>query len=102
MPLNIYYLAKAREDLEVILDFIAQDSLQQAQDYLQFLQTSIVKLADFPKLGVDCKRKPIRRNCRVLIIEDYLVFYQIDEISQNIKIGRILHQSVNYKNAKLF
>ena len=102
MPLNIYYLAKAREDLEVILDFIAQDNLQRAQDYLQFLQTSIVKLADFPKLGVECKRKHIRRNCRVLIIEEYLVFYQIDETSQNIKIGRVLHRSVNYQNRKIF
>ncbi len=102
MPLNIYYLAKAREDLEAILDFIAQDNLHRAQNYLQFLQISIVKLADFPKLGVKCKRKHIRRNCRVLIIEEYLVFYQIDETSQNIKIGRVLHRSVNYQNRKIF
>lgn len=102
MPFNIYYLAKAHEDLEVILDYIAQDSVQRAQAYLQFLQTSIIKLADFPKLGVECKRKHIRRNCRVLIIEEYLVFYQIDETSQNINIGRILHRSVNYHNRQIF
>jgi hypothetical protein len=43
MPHKIYYLAKAQKDLESILDFIAQDSLQRAQDYLQFLQISINK-----------------------------------------------------------
>jgi plasmid stabilization system protein ParE len=101
MPHKIYYLAKAQEDLESILDFIAQDSLQRAQDYLQFLQISINKLADFPKLGVTCKRKNIRRNCRILIIENYLIFYKIDEIAQKIFIGRILHRSVNYKNTNL-
>lgn len=101
MPHKIYFLSKAQEDLEAILDFIAQDSLTRAQDYLQFLQTAINKLADFPKLDVTCKRKHIRRNCRVLIIENYLVFYKIDESSQSILIGRVLHHSVNYKNTKL-
>jgi len=49
MPYNIYYLEKAQEDLESILDFIAQDSLERAQGYLQFLQIAISKLATFPE-----------------------------------------------------
>lgn len=101
MPHKIYYLEKAQEDLESILDFITKDSLQRAQDYLQFLQTSISTLGDFPKLGVTCKRKHIRRECRILIIENYLIFYKIDEKSQKIFIGRVLHCSVNYKNSNL-
>lgn len=102
MPHNIYYLSKAHEDLERILDFIAQDSMQRAQDYLHFLYVSIAKLADFQKLGISCKHKHVRRDCRILIIEDYLIFYQIDETSQSITIGRVLHQSVNYKTRKIF
>jgi len=99
---GIYYLEKAQEDLESILDFIAQDSLEGAQSYLQFLQIAISKLATFPELGVSCKRKYIRRDCRILIVEEYLVFYKIDETSLTITIGRILHRSVNYKSNQIF
>ncbi|MFZ2890628.1 MAG: type II toxin-antitoxin system RelE/ParE family toxin [Sulfuricurvum sp.] len=102
MPHNIVYLQRAYTDLETILDHIAEDSPVRASTYLQFLQVTIAKLADFPKLGLSCKRKHIRRECRILIIEDYLVFYKIDESSQTIIIGRVLHQSINYKASQLF
>jgi len=102
MPHNIVYLQQSYTDLETILDHIAEDSPLRANEYLQFLQVTIAKLADFPKMGVSCKRKHIRRDCRVLIIESYLVFYKIDESSQTIIIGRVLHQSINYKTSQLF
>jgi toxin ParE1/3/4 len=102
MLYNIIYLEKASMDLESILDFIALDSPQRAWNYLQFLQESIAKLADFPKLGVECKRKNIRRNCRILIIEEYLVFYQIDELSTTLIIGRVLHRSINHNSRNFF
>lgn len=102
MPHNIVYLQRAYTDLETILDHIAEDSPARANAYLQFLQLAIAKLIDFPKLGVTCKRKHIRRECRILIIEDYLVFYKIDESSHTITIGRVLHQSINYKTSQLF
>ena len=102
MAFNILYLEKAESDLESILDFIAEDSPQRASDYLRFLQKEISILADFPKLGISCKRKHIRRNCRILVIENYLIFYRIDETAQSVTIGRVLHGSVNYKGKKLF
>ncbi|WP_151174294.1 type II toxin-antitoxin system RelE/ParE family toxin [Sulfuricurvum kujiense] len=102
MPYKIYYLKLSFSDLENILDHIAEDSPSRASQYLEFLKTTISKLADFPKMGVLCKRKHIRRECRVLIIDDYLIFYKIDESSQSVFIGRVLHQSVNYKLKKLF
>lgn len=102
MPYNILYLERAYTDLETILDHIAEDSLSRAIEYLEFLKKGISKLADFPQLGVLCKRKHIRRECRILIIENYLVFYKIDEALQTIIIGRVLHRSINYKTKKLF
>ena len=102
MAFNILYLEKAESDLESILDFIAKDSPQRAGDYLRFLQKEINILADFPKLGISCKRKHIRRNCRILVIENYLIFYRIDETTQSVTIGRVLHGSVNYNGKKLF
>jgi len=102
MPYKILYLEKAYTDLENILDHIAQESSIRAYEYLQFLQVTISKLADFPKLGVSCKRKKIRKECRVFIIENYLVFYKLDESSQTVTIGRVLHRSINYKRKQIF
>lgn len=102
MPHNIVYLEQAYTDLETILDHIAEDSPARANEYLRFLQVTIAKLADFPKLGVSCKRKHIRRKCRILIIENYLVFYKIDESSRTVLIGRVVHQSIHYKTSRLF
>ncbi|WP_310439705.1 type II toxin-antitoxin system RelE/ParE family toxin [Sulfuricurvum sp.] len=102
MPYKILYLEHAYTDLETILDHIAEDSPSHAIEYLKFLKNSISKLSNFPYLGVTCKRKHIRRECRVLIIENYLVFYKTNESSKIIIIGRVLHRSVNYKTKKLF
>lgn len=102
MPYKILYLERSFNDLETILDYISKDSSELALEYLEFLKSGIAKLADFPKIGVLCKRKNIRRECRILIIENYLVFYKIDEILQTVIIGRILHRSINYKTKKLF
>ncbi|MCK9373071.1 MAG: type II toxin-antitoxin system RelE/ParE family toxin [Sulfuricurvum sp.] len=102
MPHNIVYLEHAYTDLEVILDHITEDSPSRAVKYLEFLKNGIAKLANFPHLGVMCKRKHIRRECRVLIIENYLVFYKTNESSKTIIIGRVLHRSINYKTKKLF
>lgn len=102
MPYKILYLEHAYTDLETILDHIAEDSLSHAVEYLEFLKNGISKLSDFPYLGVICKRKHIRRECRVFIIENYLVFYKTNESLKTIIIGRVLHRSVNYKTKKLF
>ncbi|MDD3467930.1 MAG: type II toxin-antitoxin system RelE/ParE family toxin [Campylobacterales bacterium] len=102
MAFELIYLEKAQSDLESILDFIAKDSPERAGEYVRFLQKEIGMLADFPKLGVTCRRKNVRRNCRILIIDNYLVFYKIDETAQSVTVGRVLHSSVNYKGKKLF
>lgn len=102
MPYKILYLERSFSDLEKLLDHIAEDSPSRASEYLEFLKTGISKLADFPRMGVLCKRKHIRRDCRVLIIENYLIFYRIDETEHTVLIGRVLHRSVNYKAKKLF
>ena len=102
MPFEILYHEKALGDLESILDYIAQDSAKRANDYVHFLQKEIGILADFPRLGVNCKRKQVYNQCKILIIDDYLVFYKIDEIHQTINIARVLHCSVNYKSNKIF
>jgi len=93
--LNIEYSKNAELDLEDIADFIAKDSTNRALAYLDKIQSTIELISKNPSLGITCKSKNIKLECRILIFDEYLIFYQFTEIS--IFIIRILHGSVNYK-----
>lgn len=93
MKLN--YSVQAILDLESILDYIAKDSLKNALLYTEFLRDKISKLSKSPFIGVECKYKKVNRDCRVYIIDSYLVFYTIK--SDEIIIRRVLHGSRDYK-----
>ena len=51
-------------------------------------------LLDNPRLGVECKNKNINKDCRILVFENYLIFYKI--IDNEIQIARILNSRVDY------
>ncbi|RLC11883.1 MAG: hypothetical protein DRI57_18330 [Deltaproteobacteria bacterium] len=50
-----------------------------------------------PYMGVSCRAKGIDRDCRILIFENYLIFYEVDEADKEILILRILHGSRKYQ-----
>ena len=102
MQYKVLFLEQAELDLNDILDFIAKDAPLRALDYIDILYSEITKLSSFPEIGVLCKRKNVKHDCRILIIDDYLVFYKIDKQAFVITIGRVLHSSVNYKKANIF
>lgn len=93
---KIVYKELAYEDLVSIFDTIAKDSSNLALEYLDKLEETIDLLSTNPLLGVECKRKNIHRECRVLIVENYLIFYQL--VEQEIVILRILHSRFDYVN----
>lgn len=53
---NILYSQSAREDLENIYWFIAQDNVFYAQDVIDKIDSSIQRLAHFPFLGTRIKQ----------------------------------------------
>ncbi len=93
--LSIEYSKKAELDLEDIADFIAKDSLNRALAYLDKIQKTIELISKNRSLGVTCKSKNIKLECRILIFDEYLIFYKVTDLT--IFIIRILHGSVNYK-----
>ena len=93
--LNIEYSKNAELDLEDIADFISKDSTNRALAYLDKIQSTIELISKNPSMGITCKSKNIKLECRILIFDEYLIFYQVSEVS--IFIIRILHGSVNYK-----
>jgi addiction module RelE/StbE family toxin len=91
---NIRYRKLANEDLIFIFDTIYEDKPSVAFEYISKFENQIELLRDNPKLGIECKYKNIHKDCRVLIFENYLIFYQV--IQNEIIIIRILNSRVNY------
>ncbi len=94
--MKLKYSEESLLDLEDILDYIAIDSPSRALSYVRYLRKKILLLTISPYLGIDCKYKNIYRDCRVYIIDSYLVFYSLK--SNEILIRRILNAHRNYKD----
>ena len=93
MPIN--YTELAVSDLGKVFEFIASDNKKTALEYLSKIKSKIELLAVSPDMGVTCRSKNIDSHCRVLIYENYLIFYKVDNFS--ILILRVIHSSVDYQ-----
>ena len=94
---EIQYLEIAKDDLDQIFEYILNDYPNRALEILNEIDDSVSKLAVFPKLGKlpkDDKLKAI--GYRILVINNYLVFYVITDTF--VEIHRILHSSRDYNN----
>jgi addiction module RelE/StbE family toxin len=75
---ELRYLPSAEKDLLSIFEWIALDSLPRAQSFLEKLDKGIGKLASHPLLGRIPRDPRLQAlGYRVLVIEAYLVFYQV-------------------------
>lgn len=93
---SIRYLSTAENDIEDIFDYIYQDNPSAAQCLLEKFDKTIFKLASHPYLGIipnDIRLK--RLGYRMLIIDNYLVFYVIKKTT--IQIRRIVHGARQYR-----
>jgi len=94
---NILYTQLAEEDLFKLFEIISEDKPTIAVEYITKLEKYIELLQTNPELGLECKNKNINKDCRILIYEDYLIFYTINN-DNNILIIRILNSKINYIN----
>lgn len=92
---RIGYLPIAVQDLDDIFDYICQDDPVAASDLLDRLDTTIGELASYPRLGtVPADLRLQQLGYRVLIVDNYLVFYVI--VGDNVEIRRIIHGKQRY------
>ena len=86
---RIEYLPIAVADLDEIFIFIADNSPQAAIELIDRIDASIAGLESFPEMGLLAKPPRLaRRGYRVLIIDDYLVFYVV--LDDVVEIRRIV------------
>jgi len=95
---KIRYSNQSQIDLEDAIAYIAKQSITNALNYLQNYEEKIELLRSTPYIGVECKTKLIKRECRVLIHESHIVIYKINEKIEEIFIIRIYHGSGDYAN----
>jgi toxin ParE1/3/4 len=80
---------EAENDLEEIWWYIAQDSLHNADRFLDRIQETSVALAEFPQIGM--KRDELKVDLRSHPIGHYLIFYF--PLEDGVDIIRVLHGS---------
>lgn len=91
--MRVELAAEAEADLEAIATFIAQDNLLQALQFVEELQDTCRRIADFPR------RFPVLRgDIRKALHGNYLIFFKIEE--DVIYVIHILHGASDYE-AKL-
>lgn len=73
---KVIWTATARENLETIGDYIAEDSPARAVDFSQRLFDSTVQLEDFPESGTECQEDP---TCRQIVVEGYRIIYELSD-----------------------
>ncbi len=87
----------AEQDLIEIVEYIAADNAIAALKLANRIHENIIRLEDFPKIGVVPKNRRLeRRGYRMLIIDIYLVFYVIID-NEMVEIRRIISCKRDYE-----
>lgn len=95
---NLIYSPLADEDLTAIYNYIAADSPTRASAYMGKMEQYILKLRDFPNMGAEGRYPElVNLGVKVLIFDDYLIFYTVNATAEQVRIVRALHGSVNYR-----
>jgi addiction module RelE/StbE family toxin len=94
---QIRLLKIAEEDFTEIISYIAVDNPNAASKLADKIEKDLELLSENPQLGRIPRDEEIRSlGYRYIIIQNYLIFYTIDE--RTILIHRILHSARNYKS----
>jgi plasmid stabilization system protein ParE len=86
--------------LDEIIENIYKDSPQRAESYFHRLSEAIANLSSSPLMGIQCSAKKVQADCRILIVDNYLVFYHYTAQNQLVKILHIVYGNIQYQ--KLF
>ena len=94
---SVRLLSIAEEDFTEIISFIAADNVNAASNLADKIEKNLELLSDNPLLGKPPSDSDLKLlGYRYLIIENYLIFYTIEQ--RTIFIHRILHGARNYKS----
>jgi toxin ParE1/3/4 len=89
---RLYFSPSAREDLNRILDHIAQDDPSAAINFVKKIKDVCIRIARFPEIGA--LRDDLAPELRCFPVKTYIIFYRAGE--KRVDIVRVLHGSRDY------
>ena len=92
MTYKIKYLPLAVQDLNDIARYLSSFYPKTASRVLKEMREKITKLGDTPKM---CELYRLDSTYRRMVVDQYLVFYQVNDYVRTVEIHRILRGSWN-------
>ena len=95
------YLPLALQDMVDIAKYISQDlgNPIAAEKLVDEMIEAADKLVDFPYLyAIHQLVKPLNYEYRKLIINNYIMFYRVDEKNKQVTISRVIYARREYEN----
>ena len=86
---RIVFHPSARQDLQDIETYIADDNPIEAATFVTFLEHECEVISEYPRMGV--ARPDLALYIRMFPVRDYLIFYQ--PIESGIEVIHIVHAS---------
>jgi len=94
---TVRLLRVAEDDFNEMITYIAAENRAAAEMIATKIEKNLTRLSFYPCLGKIPKDEELSRlGYRFLVVENYLIFYTIEE--QTILIHRIIHGARNYLN----
>jgi len=90
MAFKIIWSEQARDDLQSIVLFIAQDNPNVAESFGYLLMSKVDALAQFPQLGRIVPEEQ-DENVREIILRPYRIIYKVLAEKQIVAIARVWH-----------
>jgi len=92
---EVRLLPQAEEDFLEIIQYIAEDKPSAAEKMADRFEKAFLLLSENPMAGRSARESKLKLlNYRILIVEPYLIFYQIKKNS--VFVFRILHGARDY------
>lgn len=98
---RLKFTLKAEEDLDQIYEYIFNSLFAEsaANNLIKKVEKEITRLMKFPFSGSYAMDEPLKaRGYRKLIVDNYLVFYLVNEVEAQVVIMRILYGASKYQN----
>ncbi|WP_124099473.1 type II toxin-antitoxin system RelE/ParE family toxin [Ruminococcus sp. Marseille-P6503] len=98
---TIEYLPIAKSDMVDIAKYIGVklENPEAAERLAEKMIEAAEKLTDMPyKCPVHIPVKPLRHEYRKLIVQNYIMFYWVDEDKKRITIARVVYTGRDYEN----
>lgn len=93
--MKVIWSERADDDLYNIVEYISNDSIQNAFKIRDEVYAAVKNLEQFPNIGVDPKDDYlVQKGYRMLIVEKYLIFYLIE--NDEVNITAVIHGAMSY------